>query len=210
MMVTVPPAAVLSAGAVPLVLARHPGAAEVVHQIRRAPAYMHQRLLQYTPSQAARQRRCPGRAGAPASSLQLAFCPGPSCRMTIAHCMPSAWRNLACRCKCPGAEVLSHAHALLPPRRCSRPLCACVSVRTRCRWCALCVRARARSSGLWSVARTCQRPTVRRGSALAGDAAVHVSCEPCRSMPVSLQAPAMRQPGRRSGCGQRRPRRASR
>jgi hypothetical protein len=97
----------------------------------------------------------PGLARAPAPSLLPAMCAGPACRLAIACCMLCAWRKLACRCSCAGAGTCSCSHALLPPRRCCWPSCACVSARARCRWCALCVRARARSSGPRSVARTC-------------------------------------------------------
>jgi hypothetical protein len=97
-------------------------------------------------------------------------CPAARARWRRACCLPcvlarpAAW-PLPAACSVHGENwpaavavlVLEHAPALMLscPRRCCWPSCACVSARARCRWCALCVRARARSSGPRSVARTC-------------------------------------------------------
>ena len=127
--------------------------ARVALLVSRAPLPFPRRAL---PSRRCSLARLPGRARAPALKLLSARHSGSACRLPIACCMHCAWRNLACRCNCAGAGACSCSHALLPPHCCCWPPCVCVSARARCRWCAFCVRARARSPGLWSVARTCQ------------------------------------------------------
>ena len=88
-----------------------------------------------------------------------------ACCLPCVLARPAAW-PLAAACAVHGEFLLAaevcccckkaHVHALPCRRRMRWGLRVCVSARVRCRRCALCVCARARSPGLWSAPRTCQ------------------------------------------------------
>jgi hypothetical protein len=88
----------------------------------RAPLLFPARAL---PSRLRTLAPLPGRVRAPALNLLAGLCICSARRLAIACCMRCAWRNMACRCNCAGAEVCPCSCSPAPPPLLSGPMCVC-------------------------------------------------------------------------------------